>query len=41
MPATVAERAPSIEGLVRFELLTAHLEPSTSELYLRYRRRSG
>lgn len=40
LPATITSRPPSIEGLTHLDLVSAHLEPTTSELYLRYRRPS-
>lgn len=38
LAAALSSRPPTIEGLTRFELVSAALEPATSELYLRYRR---
>ncbi|MCC6236580.1 MAG: dihydrofolate reductase family protein [Dehalococcoidia bacterium] len=40
LPATVAARPPSIEGLTHMQLVSAHAEPTTNELFLRYRRPS-
>lgn len=40
LPATVAPRPPSLAGLTQLELVSAHCEPTTGELYLRYRRRT-
>lgn len=41
LPATVAARPPSIEALTHLDLVSAHFEPSTNELFLRYRRPSN
>lgn len=41
LAAALSSRPPTIEGLTRFDLLSAALEPTTSELFLRYRRREG
>ncbi len=40
LPAAVAARPPTIEGLTHLDLLSAHFEPTTNELFLRYRRPS-
>ncbi len=40
LAATVAARAPTIEGLTHFDLVSAHVEPDANELFLRYRRRT-
>ncbi|MFN8638466.1 MAG: dihydrofolate reductase family protein [Dehalococcoidia bacterium] len=40
LAATVAQRAPTIEGLTHFDLVSAHMEPEASEFFLRYRRRT-
>jgi riboflavin biosynthesis pyrimidine reductase len=37
--AAVAPRPPTIASLAHFDQVSAHLNPETSELYLRYRRR--
>ncbi len=37
LPAAVAPRTPSIADLERYDLVSAHVEPTTSELFLRYR----